>query len=134
MYWQRITSEAVQKRTRNLHQQEKKLNTRLPKRALTNIDIMNFSYDIPFFRGVFMRDELPHKPYQIECGVVNLDSSKNSGTHWVAYGKINDYIEYFDSYGNLKPPKELIDYIGSNLYFNNDNLQRNNLYNCGHLC
>lgn len=95
---------------------------------------MKYSYDIPFFRGVFMRDGLPRKPYQIECGVVNLDSSKNSGTHWVAYGKLNHYIEYFDSYGNLKPPKELIKYLGSNIQYNYDNLQRNNLYICGHLC
>lgn len=81
-----------------------------------------------------MRDELSYQPLPIECGIINLDSSENSGTHWVAYGKINDYIEYFDSYGNLKPPKEFINYMGSDVYFNYDNLQKNNLYNCGHLC
>lgn len=81
-----------------------------------------------------MRDELPSKPYQMECGVINLDISKNAGTHWVAYGKINDYIEYFDSYGNLKPPKEFIKYVGENINYNYDNIQKNNRYNCGHLC
>lgn len=95
---------------------------------------MKHSLNIPFFRGVFMRDELPDKPFSVECGIVNLDISKNSGTHWVAYGKYNDYIEYFDSYGNLKPPKELIKYLGSNIRYNNNNLQKNNSYNCGHLC
>lgn len=54
-----------------------------------------------------MRDELPYKPNRAECGVINLDTSEKSGTHWVAYAKLNDYIEYFDSYGNLRPPKEL---------------------------
>lgn len=81
-----------------------------------------------------MRDELPEKPLPIECGVINLDSSQNSGTHWVAYGKINDYIEYFDSYGNLKPPQEFIKYVGQNIRYNYDDFQQNNLYNCGHLC
>lgn len=95
---------------------------------------MKYSKNIPFFRGVFMRDELPQSPLSKECGVLNLDSSTNSGTHWVAYAKINDYIEYFDSYGNLKPPKEFIDYVGSKICYNYHNIQRNNTYNCGHLC
>lgn len=81
-----------------------------------------------------MRNELPEKPLSLECGIINLDSSKNSGTHWVAYAKINDYIEYFDSYGNLKPPKEFIKYIGKHIRYNYENLQGNSLYNCGHLC
>lgn len=95
---------------------------------------MKHSINIPFFRGVFMRDELPEFPLQLECGVINLDSSTNAGTHWVAYGKINDYVEYFDSYGNLKPPQEFVKYMGEKIHYNYDNLQGNNLYNCGHLC
>lgn len=51
-----------------------------------------------------MRDELPLRPHKRECGIMNLDSSKESGSHWVAYVKDEDYIEYFNSYGNLKPP------------------------------
>lgn len=81
-----------------------------------------------------MRDTLPKKPFKKECGVINLDSSENSGTHWVAYAKSYDYVEYFDSYGNLRPPKELIKYIGSFIYYNYDNIQRDNTFNCGHLC
>lgn len=81
-----------------------------------------------------MRDELPQQPFQKECGVVNLDSSKNPGSHWVAYAKNNDYIEYFDSYGNLKPPKEFIKYLGAKVHYNYDNIQRDHPYNCGHLC
>lgn len=95
---------------------------------------MKHSKDIPYFRGVFMRDELPKKSFQKECGVVNLDSSENHGTHWVAYVKINSYVEYFDSYGNLRPPQELINYVGSNIQYNYINSQKNHPYNCGHLC
>lgn len=95
---------------------------------------MKHSFDIPFFRGVFMRDKLPTKPFAKECAIVNLDLTKNCGTHWVAYGKLNNYIEYFDSYGNLKPPKELLKYLGKKINYNYENFQKNNSYNCGHLC
>jgi hypothetical protein len=81
-----------------------------------------------------MRDKLPKHPYKIECGIINLDSSENRGSHWVAYAKIGDYIEYFDSYGNLKPPSEFIKYMGSDIHYNYDNIQQNHPYNCGHLC
>jgi hypothetical protein len=81
-----------------------------------------------------MRDELPETPWSKECGVINLDSSKYSGTHWVAYGKYRDYIEYFDSYGNLKPPKEFLSYVGPYFQYNYVNFQGNHLFNCGHLC
>lgn len=51
-----------------------------------------------------MRDKLPKKPHIIECGIVNLDSYKGPGTHWVAYYKNYNKKEYFDSFGNLQPP------------------------------
>lgn len=82
-----------------------------------------------------MRDELPKRPLLKECGIINLDSSQNLGSHWVAYVKFKNYVEYFDSYGNLKPPKEFIKYIGNHIVnYNYDNQQKNHPYNCGHLC
>lgn len=82
-----------------------------------------------------MRDEIPKTPLPIECGVINLDCAKNPGTHWVAYAKYYDYVEYFDSYGNLRPPMEFINYMYKrSIYYNYDNIQKNNSYNCGHLC
>lgn len=81
-----------------------------------------------------MRDTLPKRPFKKECGIINLDSSQNPGTHWVAYAKFNKHIEYFDSYGNLKPPEEFIKYIGSNVFYNYDNEQKRHSYICGHLC
>lgn len=95
---------------------------------------MYYSREIPYFRGVFMRDTLPKKPFKKECGIINLDSSKNPGTHWVAYVKLNNHIEYFDSYGNLKPPIEFIKYVGSNILYNYDNEQKTHPNICGHLC
>lgn len=113
----------------------KKLIKKLPKRPLTNIDILECAKHIPYFRGVFMKDKLPKKLKQIECGIVNLDNSTNKGTHWVAYVKLNNYCEYFDSYGNLKPPLELLKYLKRcNLFYNYNRFQNFNAINCGHLC
>lgn len=82
-----------------------------------------------------MRDTLPLKPRKIECAVLNLDSSDNPGTHWVAYVKQNDYCEYFDSFGNLKPPLELIRYLRYIcINYNYIQHQKFGTNNCGHLC
>jgi hypothetical protein len=91
---------------------------------------------IPNFRGVFMRDTLPIRPYANECAIVNLDLNKNRGTHWVAYIKSGNTINYFDSFGDLKPPQELVEYFGrkANILYNNNQYQKYNQYNCGHLC
>lgn len=82
-----------------------------------------------------MRDRLPRRPKPIECGIINLDTHNNNGTHWVAFAKINDYCEYFDSFGNLRPPKELVKYLNAtNLQYNYTRFQNFNTVNCGHLC
>lgn len=96
---------------------------------------MEHARNIPYFRGVFMRDTLPLKPRKIECAVLNLDSSHNPGTHWVAYVKQNNYCEYFDSFGNLQPPLELIKYLNvASVNYNYTQYQKFNSVNCGHLC
>lgn len=82
-----------------------------------------------------MRNELPNKPRVKECGILNLDSSENYGTHWVAYIKNKNYYEYFDSFGDLKPPLELIKYFrNKNIVYNYNNYQKFNTVICGHLC
>ncbi|CAK1593120.1 unnamed protein product [Parnassius mnemosyne] len=79
------------------------------RRTLTNLDILEHASDIPYFRGVFMRNNLPLKPRKIECGILNLDSYRNSGTHWVAFVKHNKYVEYYDSFEPLMGLKEFRD-------------------------
>lgn len=82
-----------------------------------------------------MIDILPKKPYHTESAVVNLDSSQNNGTHWVCYQKSGNNVYYFDSYGDLQPPTQLLRYLrGSNVRYNYKNYQKYNSYNCGHLC
>lgn len=109
-------------------------------RPLTNLDIERFArrFKIPNFRGVFMRDALPKKIHPHERGIVNLDNKNGSGTHWVAYKKIGKKIIYFDSYGNLQPPLELLIYFHSggptSINYNLDTFQTFNSINCGQLC
>ena len=69
-------------------------------KPLTNYDITKLANELKIknFRGVFMRDTLPDKINEIECGVVNLDLNKNTGTHWVCYYKNKDTSYYFDSF------------------------------------
>lgn len=81
-----------------------------------------------------MRNSLPKKVKQNECGIVNLDSTKGFGTHWVCFAKNRHHIEYFDSFGNLQPPLELLKYLGNNVSYNYTRKQKFNTFNCGHLC
>ena len=68
---------------------------------LTNYEITKLAKELKIknFRGVFMRDTLPGKVNDVECGVVNVDNSRNNGTQWVCYHKNNEKCYYFDSFG-----------------------------------
>lgn len=84
-----------------------------------------------------MRNDMPKKgPWKYEAGIVNLDDKDGPGTHWVAYKKENHEIHYFDSFGNLHPPQNLMKYLGdgSIIKYNHQNYQNFDTVNCGHLC
>lgn len=84
-----------------------------------------------------MRDSLPKsKPWQYECMIVNHDSIENNGTHWTCFAKINSDAFYFDSFGKLAPPLEIIEYLGSecHVFYNSKQYQQFNTNICGHLC
>lgn len=87
-----------------------------------------------------MIDTLPKKIWANETGIVNLDSIHGSGTHWVCYRKQKNVINYFDSFGNLRPPYQLVSYFKTSdqqpveIYYNYNRHQRLNTVNCGHLC
>lgn len=54
----------------------------------------------------------PNRRGRNEGGIVNLDDICDADTHCVAYVKHGHCVKSFDSFGNLRPPKELIDYFG----------------------
>ncbi len=82
-----------------------------------------------------MRDTLPTKVWNIETGIVNLDSSSGKGSHWVSYYKKGNTVQYYDSFG-VTPPVELLKYWGENctVLFNYEQEQQINDVICGHLC
>ena len=53
----------------------------MPPHPLTNLEIIDYFKNEPRFNGVYSRNNLP----KIKKGayVINLDRSKNTGTHWV---------------------------------------------------
>lgn len=91
---------------------------------MTNIQLTNACKNIPNFRGVFMRTNLPRSVLHNESGIINLDNARGHGTHWVAYVKRGDYIQYFDSFGNLRPPLEVIQYFGEGSIINYNHINR----------
>ena len=44
-------------------------------------------------------ETLPKRAKLNECGILNLDSSSDDGTHWVIWFKKGKDKSYFDSYG-----------------------------------
>ena len=112
--------------------------------GLSNFDIIKLvqHLKIPDFRGVFMRDTLPDKPREKECGILNLNKSSEPGSHWVAFFKDGDKRIYFDSFGQVVP-SELSKYLKTSTEFsedkpviqrNTDIVQKENETICGHLC
>ena len=91
---------------------------------------------IPHFQGVFMRNVLPIiGPSIFESPIVNLDNKDGPGTHWVAFQKVDNNVEYFDSFGNLRSPLDLVKYLGvDRIKYNHDRYQNCNTFVCGHLC
>lgn len=84
---------------------------------------------------MFSRDALPKKVKNKESSIVNLDSVYNKGTHWVCYKKVGNFVKYFDSFGNLQPPLELLKYFGDVIItYNRNRYQSFNNENCGQLC
>lgn len=76
-----------------------------------------------------MRDALPPNGPRKgrESAIINLSKSVEPGSHWVAYYKDGKCVDYFDSFGNLQPPPELVDYFGSGsvIRFNHTRYQKN---------
>lgn len=111
----------------------------MPAGVTTNLQLLRIAkrMRIPYFRGVYMRDALPREIRRNESGIVNLDDTDGPGTHWVAYAKRGDRVVYFDSFGNLRPPREIARYLGSDnarIMYNHTAYQTYDQTICGQLC
>ncbi len=92
--------------------------------------------DVPNFRGVYPKDQLPTSIEENESGIVNLENSNKSGSHWVAYynDKKLKYVLYFDSFG-VPPPKELEKYLRTSnkkIQYNTSQIQAFRFTSCGY--
>ena len=110
-------------------------NLVLPNKPLSNLELLEAArkLKIPNCRGVNLRDTLPTTPKKKECGLLILDDTAGSGTHWVAWYNNGTEKKYFDSYG-LQPPNELVDYLHSPILYNTERVQPYDQVFCGHLC
>ena len=114
----------------------------IPDKPLSNFELLDYSkqLNIPDFRGVFMKDELPSSPHENESGIVNFNTSSQPGSHWVAYFKKKKDRYYFDSYGQviLDEVKKYLKYKSEEqklvIKRNTDVVQPPNTKICGHLC
>lgn len=84
-----------------------------------------------------MRNKLPKGgAFKSESAIINLDDDVGPGTHWVAYKKSGGKVDYFDSFGDLQPPSELMRHftgVGS-VNYNYEKYQDYDTVECGHLC
>lgn len=116
----------------------------LPSRTMSDQELLRFvtRARIPNFRGVHMRDELANRPLKNECGILNLETHMQKGTHWTCWFKEGKERYYFDSYGE-PPPLEMIKYLKSVNELENDKpvikrsavtVQHDESSECGALC
>ncbi len=114
------------------------------RNSLTNFDIYDIVEELKIhnFRGVYMRDTLQKRPKATECGIMNFNTSDQSGSHWVCWFKDGCSRIYFDSFGCITPD-ELQKYLKTKTEYENnilciqrntDQVQQPNTQICGQLC
>lgn len=119
-----------------LSDEAKRFQRIIPKTRLSNFDLQLLGklHKVQAFRGVFMRDEFPRKPWKNERAIFNLDNSCGKGTHWVCYKKIGLLVYFFDSSG-VEPPSEFVRYMKKyRISVNDKRYQEPRTNNCGQLC
>ena len=109
-----------------------------PFHPSTNFEIQDYFKNEKRFNSVFSRSNLPK--LKKVAYVINLDHSKNTGSHWVVIFVKEDEVIYFDSFGAEYIPKELMERIKHG-FLGNKNVktsifgtQDNNSIKCGYFC
>ena len=116
----------------------------LPKHTMYDGELLRYveKLQIPDFRGVKMRDELPPRPHHQECGVLNFNTHLQRGSHWVCWYKNGNERYYFDSFGE-PPPFEMMTYLKTDEEMRDDSpvirrsavtVQHYESNECGSLC
>ena len=109
-----------------------------PFHPLINFEIQDYFKDEPRFNGVFSRSNLPN--FINGAYVINLDHSKNAGTHWVVIFVNSTEVIYFDSLGVEYIIKEIMEKIKHGSLGNRNiktsifKIQGSNSIMCGYFC
>ena len=104
-------------------------------KALSNVELIRLAEALNIryqFKGVYSRDT-PLKKIGEECGIIYLVTHIGEGTHWVCYRNIDEYCEYFDSFG-LPMAEELKSLNGKQIIYSLDEIQERNSVLCGYWC
>ena len=102
-------------------------------RSTTNFQLKDIFTELNISGKVLMRDELNKLKSTKKSNIImNLQTSKDDGSHWVAIHKscINNY--YFDPYGVL-PTKEVYKYFDQPFHYNKIQIQHDTMECCGQL-
>ena len=79
-----------------------------------------------------MRDEIQNQSKN-ECFILNIDESKNTGTHWTCLFTKNGESSYFDPFG-IQPPIEIENYCAEPRIYSTFEIQKPSEVICGHYC
>ena len=115
----------------------KEMSDKYGTNSLTNFDLMKIARDLKLkpFR-VVMRNELLKLPKTTKNIIINLDSSRGEGTHWVCLYNTPDYKFYFSSFGD-NPPKEVIKFFNRSeapvREYSDTQIQEFNTFYCGQI-
>ncbi|GFQ86938.1 uncharacterized protein TNCT_2171 [Trichonephila clavata] len=89
------------------------------------------------FGGVYASDELPQTLGSYSCFIVNLDSKRKPGSHWVAIAFRNNTCYYFCSYGSIPNNNNILHFIKNNSNYCKWNQYRYQSFvslTCGQFC
>ena len=130
------TELAVQDKDYLEQDKELKKKSLTPFHPLTNFEITEYFKDDERFNSVYSNlPKLKNGAY-----VINLDCSKNVGTHWVVIFVKEGEVIYFDSFGVEYIPKEIMKRIehgslgNKNIKTSIFRIQDNNSIMCGYFC
>ena len=83
---------------------------------------------------VFFQEITYQKIFKERAYIINLDHSKNTGTHWVVLFSKKDEVIYFDRFGVEFLPREIKKFKDENIKTNIFRIQDYDSIMCGYFC
>lgn len=104
---------------------------------MDTLEIIDSLACVPEFIGVFPRDKIPLPKKLPSAYVVNYDSSKEKGEHWIAIYLDKTRGEFFDPFGLPPLHPKLIKYMKTcckKWVYSTKDIQHADSTSCGHFC